>query len=72
MTCCVCAVRLVAGGVGRAQRELHARDRARAGRQRPAAALLPRRLHHLRARGDRTLPPLPHPGFLLFYYFNLP
>lgn len=68
---CVCAVRADAGRVGRAQRELDARGRARAGRQRPAAQVHAQRVPHASARRDRTLPSPPYTGFVWFFYFIL-
>lgn len=65
---CVCAVRADAGGVRRPQRELDARHRARARRQRSTAAVHAQRLRHAGVGRDRTLPPLPYSGFLFFLF----
>lgn len=66
--CVGVAVRADAGGVGRAQRELHARRGAGARRQRPAAQVHAQRLRHTGARGDWTLSTPPYTGFLSYFF----
>lgn len=71
----VCAVRLDAGGFGRAERELNVCGGASARCQRFTPEVHAQRLYHTSTRRDRTLSALPYTGFvlvifILFYFIN--